>query len=187
MMFRLSPSVTARNRSASSAPARRRVSSSVPSPRRASPLNELGRRSNAAVVISRMETWWPPSSSMTASIAPTRPQPTITVRMSSSGSLADRLPDDPHGAAGVREHVRNGSSDGEVAAESLAIGQSQNQQVGGPLTGLIDQRGAHVARLEEDRLDGLVFRFGDPFHGVQDPLGILGSAGDIGLERQAPI
>ena len=56
MTLRLSPSVSARNTSAPRAPERRRTSSSVPSPLTAAPLKLLGRRSKAAVLMSKTMT-----------------------------------------------------------------------------------------------------------------------------------
>ena len=99
----------------------------------------------------------------------------------------DRVAHDPDGAWCVLEDVRDGPADGELATEPLAIRKPHDEQVGVALDGLVDDRGRDVARLEQDRLERHLVVLGDVFGGVEHALDLLGSAGDVGIERQRPV
>ena len=77
--------------------------------------------------------------------------------------------------------------DGEVAAELRAIGEAQDEQVGVALDGLVDERRADVAGLEQDRLELDPGRLGRPLGEVEDLLDLLGAAGDVHVERHRPV
>src|SRR5947209_2429060 len=79
MMLRLSPLVREAKPSAVSMPARRSTSSSMPFPSIISPLKSLPSRSKACRLLSITVTWCPARERALATIAPTRPQPTITI------------------------------------------------------------------------------------------------------------
>ena len=100
---------------------------------------------------------------------------------------SDRVAHDPDGARRVLEDVRDGPADGELATEPLAIGQADDEQVGAALDRLVDDGGADVARLEQDRLERHLVVLGDRLGHVEDALDLLGSAGDVGVERQRPV
>ena len=77
----------------------------------------------------------------------------------------------------------NGLADREFATKSLAIRQPDDQQVGGPLGRLVDDRGRHVTRLEEDRLERHLVVLGDRLGRVEHALDLLRAARDVGVER----
>ena len=65
--------------------------------------------------------------------------------------------------------------------------EPDDQEVGGPLGGLVDDRGGHVTRLEEDRLERHLVVLGDRLRGVEHALDLLGAARDVGVERERPV
>ena len=101
--------------------------------------------------------------------------------------LRHGLARDPHGARSVLEHVGHDSPDREVAAEPLAVGQADDQQVGPPFDGLVDEGGADVAGLDQDGLEAPVEVLGLALGEVEHALGVLGPFGHVGVERQGPV
>ena len=111
----------------------------------------------------------PPTASRPASSAPTRPQPTMMVRISEVASLSGRsrvrVPAWPAvlrcslAATGSRMTITVQGAfwktygivlpDGEVAAEPLAIWQAEQHHVRIQLDGLVHERRADVACLEQ--------------------------------------
>ena len=98
-----------------------------------------------------------------------------------------RVAHHPDRARRVLEDVRDGPADGEFATEPLAIRKTDDEQVGVALDRLVDDGGPDVARLEQDRLERHLVVLGDLFGAVEDALDLLGSAGDVGVERQRPV
>ena len=66
-------------------------------------------------------------------------------------------------------------------------GHAQDEQVGVALDRLVDDGGADVTRLEQDRLEGHLRLLGDRLGGVEHALDLLGATGDVGVERQRPV
>ena len=184
MTLRLSPSVTARNTSAPSAPARRRTSSSVPSPRIAMPRKDAGRRSKADVAMSRMVDLVAGAVVASATDAPTRPHPTMTIFTLTprSGRARPR-----------RRTARSGGCtgwSGRWRTRHRTVCDRAGRRRAGPPRARSPRRrwrprrrgpGAGPAR------GSVLIVLGDRLGGVEDALDLLGSAGDVGVERQGPV
>src|SRR3954453_17943511 len=135
--LRLSPSVSAKNHSASSIPTRRSTSSSVPSARTACPGKSGSRRLNASVLMSTIATSWPARASRSAIPAPTRPQPTITARTarSTSNHFVNRslgrpaVAARPTAEAPPRWQARHGRCDGH-GRDGHLLGRRHGHHVG---------------------------------------------------------
>ena len=69
----------------------------------------------------------------------------------------------------------------------LRYGRPSDQEVGAALGRLVDERRPDVAGLEQHGLERVVARLGGRLGDVEDPLGVLGPAGDVGVERQRPV
>src|SRR5205807_6230910 len=145
-------------------PARRNVCSSRPLPGTILPRKSSPSRVKAAMLRSTTATWCPSLSRRRARNEPTRPQPTMTTFMSrmlyalpaethtarraAVRSVVQRLPEHDGPAGGRLEHVGRGLAHVELT-EALAVGHADDDQVGLPLPGLVDDRRAGFARLEE--------------------------------------
>ena len=75
----------------------------------------------------------------------------------------------------------------EVAAEPAAERQAADDQVGLTLDGLVDDRRAHVARLEQDGLELVARGLGGRLRDVEHALRALVAARDVGVERERPV
>ena len=66
-------------------------------------------------------------------------------------------------------------------------GRPQTSRSARALAGLVDQRRADVARLEQHRLQLVAGGLRGGLGHVEDPLRLLGAAGDVGIERMRPV
>src|SRR6185503_6279060 len=98
----------------------------------------------------------------------------------------DGLANDPHLAGGVLQHVGNRAPHDELAAEALAIRQSDEQQVRIALSGLVDQRGTDLPGLQQDGFEARLEGLGNQLRVIQDLLGLLRPGGDVRVERHRP-
>ena len=139
-------------------------------------------------------TSWPSRASWLARPAPTRPQPTMMVRIDQDLSVAvsclavrDGLTDDEDATGRVLEDVRDGLADGEVAPEADPVGQAQDDGVGLQRDGLVHERGAHVARLEQLGLELDALPLGHDLGAVEDARARLALPSERIVETVAPV
>jgi len=83
--------------------------------------------------------------------------------------------------------VRRGGLPMGSRRRTLAVGQAQDQQVGGALDRLVDEGGADVAGLHQDRLELVAGVLGLCLCHVEDALGVLARLRDVGVERLGPV
>ena len=98
-----------------------------------------------------------------------------------------RLAHHPDGARRVLQDVGDGPPDGELAAEPRPERDPEDEQVGVALDRLVHDGGADVTGLEQDRLEADLRFLGDGLGAVEHALDLLGSPGDVGVERQRPV
>ena len=84
------------------------------------------------------------------------------------------------------EDVGNGAPDGEITTESLAVGQPHDQQIRPALGRFVDEGSAHVARLQQHRLQPRLQPLCGQLGVVEDLLCLLGERRDLGIERHGP-
>src|SRR3990172_1800282 len=156
---------------------------SMPFPVCLRPLNPGGRRLNASERMSRAVTSCPSASSIVARVAPTRPQPMITIFI--AYLLSHRLSEEYHLTGRIFDDVLRRRSDLELAQRTL-VADAHDDRVDLSVGGLVHDGVAAVSRLQQLARYLVVHGAGDTLGLSEDILAGTCFGGHFGVQRQIP-